>query len=316
MKIVILDSDSIRVDDAVWDEIAVLGELVRYDYTPQELAAARIGDAEVVLLSKIVVDEALLDACPNLQYIGVTATGYNVVDLAATARRGIVVTNVPAYSTEAVAQHTFALLLELADRVAVYDARVKAGEWKRADGVCLMAEPQMELLGKTFCVVGMGQIGRRTARIAQAFGMKTVAVVRRADTEPIEGVEYLPMEEAFARADVISLHCPLTAGTEHLICAETLALMKPGAILINTSRGPLCDEQAVADALRAGTLGAFAADVLAREPMGETPLEGAPRCILTPHIAWAPYETRCRLVSIVAQNLRSWLAGEPQNRVG
>ena len=316
MKIVILDSDSIRVDDAVWEEIAELGELVRYDNTPQELAAARIGDAEAVLLSKIVVDEALLDACPNLKYIGVTATGYNVVDLAATARRGIVVTNVPAYSTEAVAQHVFALLLELTNRVAAYDARVRAGEWKKAEGFCLMAEPLTELLGKTLCVVGMGQIGRQVARIAQAFGMKTVAVVRRADTAPMDGVDYLPMEEAFARADVISLHCPLTPATRELIGAETLARMKPGAILINTSRGPLCDEQAVADALRAGTLGAYAADVLAREPMGETPLEGAPRCLLTPHIAWAPYETRCRLVSIVAQNLRCWIAGTPRNRVG
>ena len=316
MKIVILDSDSIRVDDAVWEEIAELGELVRYDNTPQELAAARIGDAEAVLLSKIVVDEALLDACPNLKYIGVTATGYNVVDLAATARRGIVVTNVPAYSTEAVAQHVFALLLELTNRVAAYDARVRAGEWKKAEGFCLMAEPLTELLGKTLCVVGMGQIGRQVACIAQAFGMKTVAVVHRADTAPMDGVDYLPMEEAFARADVISLHCPLTSATRELIGAETLARMKPGAILINTSRGPLCDEQAVADALRAGTLGAYAADVLAREPMGETPLEGAPRCLLTPHIAWAPYETRCRLVSIVAQNLRCWIAGTPRNRVG
>ena len=316
MKIVILDSDSIRVDDAVWEEIAELGELVRYDNTPQELAAARIGDAEAVLLSKIVVDEALLDACPNLKYIGVTATGYNVVDLAATPRRGIVVTNVPAYSTEAVAQHVFALLLELTNRVAAYDARVRAGEWKKAEGFCLMAEPLTELLGKTLCVVGMGQIGRQVACIAQAFGMKTVAVVRRADTAPMDGVDYLPMEEAFARADVISLHCPLTPATRELIGAETLARMKPGAILINTSRGPLCDEQAVADALRAGTLGAYAADVLAREPMGETPLEGAPRCLLTPHIAWAPYETRCRLVSIVAQNLRCWIAGTPRNRVG
>lgn len=316
MKIVILDGKTINPGDTSWEAVAALGELTVYDSTAQELAAARIGDADAALISKIVIDDGLLDACPNLKYIGVLATGYNVVDLEATARRGIVVTNIPAYSTEAVAQHTFALLLHLTNQVAAYDARVRAGEWKGVDSFCLMAEPLTELAGRTLCVVGLGRIGRQVARIAQAFGMRVVAAVRRPDTAPMEGVEFLPLDEALARADVVSLHCPLTAQTEKLMNAGTLARMKPGAILINTSRGPLCDEQAVADALRSGALGAFAADVLAREPMGETPLEGAPRCVLTPHVAWAPRETRLRLIAIAAENLRAWLEGAPRNRVG
>ena len=302
MKIVILDAYAANPGDLSWDEFAALGELTVYDRTAQEYAAARIGDAEVVFINKVRLTDDIFAACPNLKLVSILATGYNIVDLAAAKRRGITVCNVPGYSTRAVVQMTFALLLEICQQVGLHSGAVHTGRWQTCPDFCFWDRPLIELDGKTIGIVGYGAIGS--------------AVTARHEKPVPEGARFVSLPELLAQSDVVSLHCPQTAENARMIDAGALAQMKDGAILINTARGGLLDEQAVADALRSGKLLAAGMDVVSAEPIrADNPLLTAPNCFLTPHIAWAPLETRRRLQAISAENLRAFLAGKPQNVV-
>lgn len=315
MKIVILDAYAANPGDLSWDEFAALGELTVYDRTAQEDAAARIGDAEVVFINKVRLTDEIFAACPNLKLVSILATGYNIVDLAAAKRRGITVCNVPGYSTRAVVQMTFALLLEICQQVGLHSGAVHTGRWQTCPDFCFWDRPLIELDGKTMGIVGYGAIGTAVGTVAQALGMKLLVTARHEKPVP-EGARFVSLPELLAQSDVVSLHCPQTAENARMIDAGTLAQMKDGAILLNTARGGLLDEQAVADALRSGKLLAAGMDVVSAEPIrADNPLLTAPNCFLTPHIAWAPLETRRRLQAISAENLRAFLAGKPQNVV-
>jgi len=315
MKIVILDAYAANPGDLSWDEFAALGELTVYDRTAQEDAAARIGDAEVVFINKVRLTDEIFAACPNLKLVSILATGYNIVDLAAAKRRGITVCNVPGYSTRAVVQMTFALLLEICQQVGLHSGAVHAGRWQTCPDFCFWDRPLIELDGKTMGIVGYGAIGSAVGTVAQALGMKLLVTARHEKPVP-EGARFVSLPELLAQSDVVSLHCPQTAENARMIDAGALAQMKDGAILLNTARGGLLDEQAVADALRSGKLLAAGMDVVSAEPIrADNPLLTAPNCFLTPHIAWAPLETRRRLQAISAENLRAFLAGKPQNVV-
>ncbi len=315
MKIVILDAYAANPGDLSWDEFAALGELTVYDRTAQEYAAARIGDAEVVFINKVRLTDEIFAACPNLKLVSILATGYNIVDLAAAKRRGITVCNVPGYSTRAVVQMTFALLLEICQQVGLHSGAVHTGRWQTCSDFCFWDRPLIELDGKTMGIVGYGAIGSAVGTVAQALGMKLLVTARHEKPVP-EGARFVSLPELLAQSDVVSLHCPQTAENARMIDAGALAQMKDGAILINTARGGLLDEQAVADALRSGKLLAAGMDVVSAEPIrADNPLLTAPNCFLTPHIAWAPLETRRRLQAISAENLRAFLAGKPQNVV-
>lgn len=315
MKIVILDAYAANPGDLSWDEFAALGELTVYDRTAQEDAAARIGDAEVVFINKVRLTDEIFAACPNLKLVSILATGYNIVDLAAAKRRGITVCNVPGYSTRAVVQMTFALLLEICQQVGLHSGAVHTGRWQTCPDFCFWDRPLIELDGKTMGIVGYGAIGSAVGTVAQALGMKLLVTARHEKPVP-EGARFVSLPELLAQSDVVSLHCPQTAENARMIDAGALAQMKDGAILLNTARGGLLDEQAVADALRSGKLLAAGMDVVSAEPIrADTPLLTAPNCFLTPHIAWAPLETRRRLQAISAENLRAFLAGKPQNVV-
>ena len=315
MKIVILDAYAANPGDLSWDEFAALGELTFYDRTAQEYAAARIGDAEVVFINKVRLTDDIFAACPNLKLVSILATGYNIVDLAAAKRRGITVCNVPGYSTRAVVQMTFALLLEICQQVGLHSGAVHTGRWQTCPDFCFWDRPLIELDGKTIGIVGYGAIGSAVGTVAQALGMKLLVTARHEKPVP-EGARFVSLPELLAQSDVVSLHCPQTAENARMIDAGALAQMKDGAILINTARGGLLDEQAVADALRSGKLLAAGMDVVSAEPIrADNPLLTAPNCFLTPHIAWAPLETRRRLQAISAENLRAFLAGKPQNVV-
>lgn len=315
MKIVILDAYAANPGDLSWDEFAALGELTVYDRTAQEDAAARIGDAEVVFINKVRLTDEIFAACPNLKLVSILATGYNIVDLAAAKRRGITVCNVPGYSTRAVVQMTFALLLEICQQVGLHSGAVHTGRWQTCPDFCFWDRPLIELDGKTMGIVGYGAIGSAVGTVAQALGMKLLVTARHEKPVP-EGARFVSLPELLAQSDVVSLHCPQTAENARMIDAGALAQMKDGAILINTARGGLLDEQAVADALRSGKLLAAGMDVVSAEPIrADNPLLTAPNCFLTPHIAWAPLETRRRLQAISAENLRAFLAGKPQNVV-
>ena len=315
MKIVILDAYAANPGDLSWDEFAALGELTVYDRTAQEDAAARIGDAEVVFINKVRLTDEIFAACPNLKLVSILATGYNIVDLAAAKRRGITVCNVPGYSTRAVVQMTFALLLEICQQVGLHSGAVHTGRWQTCPDFCFWDRPLIELDGKTMGIVGYGAIGSAVGTVAQALGMKLLVTARHEKPVP-EGARFVSLPELLAQSDVVSLHCPQTAENARRIDAGALAQMKDGAILINTARGGLLDEQAVADALRSGKLLAAGMDVVSAEPIrADNPLLTAPNCFLTPHIAWAPLETRRRLQAISAENLRAFLAGKPQNVV-
>lgn len=315
MKIVILDAYAANPGDLSWDEFAALGELTVYDRTAQEYAAARIGDAEVVFINKVRLTDDIFAACPNLKLVSILATGYNIVDLAAAKRRGITVCNVPGYSTRAVVQMTFALLLEICQQVGLHSGAVHTGRWQTCPDFCFWDRPLIELDGKTIGIVGYGAIGSAVGTVAQALGMKLLVTARHEKPVP-EGARFVSLPELLAQSDVVSLHCPQTAENARMIDAGALAQMKDGAILINTARGGLLDEQAVADALRSGKLLAAGMDVVSAEPIrADNPLLTAPNCFLTPHIAWAPLETRRRLQAISAENLRAFLAGKPQNVV-
>ncbi len=315
MKIVILDGYTLNPGDLDWSALAALGELTVYDRTPPELTVERTAGASIVLTNKTPLPRPVIEALPDLKFIGVLATGYNVVDVASAKERGIPVTNVPGYGAPAVAQHVFALLLELTQRTGLHSDSVRAGEWARSVDWCYWRTPLVELSGLTMGVVGYGAIGRAVARIAQAFGMKVIAATRtpRADES---GVTFTSVDDLFGRADVVSLHCPLTPETEGLVNAARLATMKPAAFLINTGRGPLIVEQDLADALRNAVIAGAAVDVLSTEPpAADNPLLTAPHCLITPHLAWAARASRQRLMDAVVENVRAFLAGAPVNVV-
>lgn len=314
MNLVILDGYSVVQNDLNWQSMNLLPEVSVqvYDRTAAGDVVERSREADAVLTNKVVFSREVISQLPHLRYIGVLATGYNVVDIEAAHERGIIVTNIPAYSTPSVAQLTFAHLLNVTNNVAHYAEENRKGVWTQSPDFMWMDTPLMELQGKTFAIRGMGNIGREVARIAQAFGMRVVAVSRQ--TQMPEGVEKIAWDDALKEADVLSLHCPLTKETQHLMNAQSLAMMKPSAILINTGRGPLVDEDAVAQALTDGRLYAYCADVLSIEPAkADNPLLKAPRCYLTPHIAWASREARQRLIDIATQNLAQFLNGTPIN---
>lgn len=317
MKICILDGYSLNPGDLDWSPVEHLGDVTLFDRTPADKIVERAADADIVLTNKVPFSADTLRQLPRLRFICVLATGYNIIDTEAAARQGVVVANIPAYSTMSVAQMAFAHILNITNHVASYAREVADGKWTNCPDFCFWDSALTELAGKTMGIVGLGNTGMATARIAVAMGMKVVAMTSKsADTLP-EGITPAPLDDVLASADVVSLHCPLTPSTRHLINAASIAKMKPSAILINTGRGPLVDEQAVADALNGGRLAAFGADVLSQEPPhGDNPLLSARNCFLTPHIAWATLEARTRLMSTATENVRQFIAGEPvANRV-
>lgn len=313
MKIVILDGHALNPGDLSWDCFRQFGAVSYYDRTETETdTIARIQDADIILLNKTPITHSVLEACPNLKLICILATGYNVVDCDAAAKMGIPVCNVPGYSTDAVAQFTFALLLELCHQVGLHSHSVHDGDWSSCPDFCYWKTPQMELAGKTLGIIGYGSIGQSVGRIAQAMGMRVLACSR--SHRP--GHSYVTLDELLAQSDVITLHCPLFPETVGMINADTIAKMKDGVILINTARGGLIDESAVADALKAGKIRGAAVDVVSSEPISrENPLLSAPNCIITPHMAWAPLETRQRILDITVESIRGFLSGKPRNVV-
>lgn len=316
MKIIILESNAVNPGDLSWESIGQFGEVTIYDRTAPEEAAGRIGDAEIVLINKTPITAQLLDQCPNLKLICVEATGYNVVDCQAARQRGITVCNVPAYGTDAVAQFTFSLLLELCNRVGHHDDFVHGGGWCKCPDFCYWDTPQMELAGKTMGIIGFGRIGRAVAKIANAFNMKVLAFNRSHCAEGEALGTYVELDTLLSQSDIISLHCPLTEETQQLINAQTLYKMKDSAILLNTARGGLVDENALTEALTQGKLRGAAVDVVSEEPMkADNPLLAAPNCIITPHMAWAPIETRQRIIDCTVANIRGYLNNQPINTV-
>ncbi len=315
MRIVVLDAATVVGGGVTLDFLAEFGEVAVYDLTSPEQVVARIGDAEAVLINKVQITAEVMAACPHLRYVGLFATGYNNVDTAYAAKNGITVCNVPGYSTEAVAQHTFALLLALTNRVGEYNRTVEQGDWVKSATFSYFPLPLSELAGKTIGLVGYGAIGQRVAEIARAFGMRVLVYKRRPVTDPT--VEQVSLDTLLAQADVVSLHCPLNADSENMMDAAAFEKMKQGAYFINTARGPLVDEVALRAALDSGHLAGAGVDVLRCEPMAaDCPLYRAPNCVITPHIAWAGVETRTRLMGVVADNLRGFAAGQPINVVG
>ena len=318
MKIVELDGYAANPGDLSWDGLRELGELTVYDRTAPEDVLERAKGAQVILTNKVVITEELMDKLPDLRYIGVLATGYNVVDIPAARKHGIIVTNIPAYSTMSVAQMVIAHLLNITNQVALHSDAVKQGEWQRNKDFSFSLTPLIELDGKTLGIVGLGNTGTATARIAQSLGMRILAyssksadALKEMDIEKVGSYEQL-----FREADVLSLHCPLTEETHHLVNAERLKLMKPTAILINTGRGPLVDEAALADALNEGRIMAAGVDVLQEEPpRNGNPLINARNCYITPHIAWATKAARERLLNIAVANVKAFMEGKPQNAV-
>ena len=316
MKMVILDGYTENPGDLSWEAFEKLGELVVYDRSPPDEIAGRIGDASVVLTNKAPITKETLAACPSVKYIGVLATGYNIVDIEAAKEKGVIVTNVPAYGTYSVAQFTLALLLEVCHRVGEHNRAVKAGRWESCEDYCFWDYPLIELYDKTIGLIGLGRIGLAAAKICNALGMKVLAHDKHESAEGKKYATYVGLDELLEKSDVVSLHCPLTAENQQIINKDTIAKMKQSAILINTARGQLVAEQDLADALNAGRIYAAAVDVVSVEPIkGGNPLLNAKNCIMTPHIAWAPKEARQRLMEIAVDNLKSFLAGKASNVV-
>lgn len=317
MKIVILDGYTLNPGDLDWTPLKALGKCVIYERTAVDQIVERAHGADIVLTNKTVLSAETLEQLSTVKYIGVLATGVNVVDLPAAEDRGIIVTNVPGYSTDSVAQMVFALLLEMTQHVGLHNSLVQQGDWADCDDFSFTARPLVELAGKTMGVVGFGQIGRRVVQIAEAFGMKVLVHTAHPEKYQAETPrEFVDIDQLFSVADVISLNCPLTETTEDLVNTARLARVKEGALLINTGRGQLIDEEAVAEALEDGYLGGYATDVLSNEPpTEENPLLAAPNCYMTPHIAWATVEARQRLLQIVVENIAAFQNGTPQNRV-
>lgn len=318
MKIVVLDGYTLNPGDLSWERLEKLGVCTIYDRTPQTEIIARIGDADIVFTNKTPLTEEVFAACPNVRYVGVLATGYNVVDTQAAKKRDITVTNIPTYGTSSVAQFTFALLLEVCHHVGAHDAAVKQGRWKESGDFCFWDYPLIELAGKTMGIIGFGRIGQTVANIAIAFGMDVLAYDGYADKKlQNEHIRLVELDELLAASDVVTLHCPLFPETEGIINKNSLKKMKNSAILINTSRGPLIVEEDLAEALNAGNLHGAAVDVVSTEPISEdNPLFSAKNCLITPHIAWAPIEARSRLLNIAIDNLEAFVDGHPINSVG
>lgn len=314
MRIVVLDGFTLNPGDVSWDALRSLGECAIYDRTPAAEVVSRASGADMVLTNKVVLDRAVLAQLPQLRYIGVLATGTNVVDIAAARERGVVVTNVPAYSTASVAQLVFALVLELTHHVGHHAAAVREGRWARSEDFCFWDHPLVELDGLTLGLVGFGHIGRRVATLGQAFGMRVI--VHSRTVRPEEGVDFVDLDTLFRTSDVVSLHCPLTPSTQGLVNAARLALMKPTAFLINTGRGPLVNEADLAAALDAGRIAGAGLDVLSVEPpVPANPLLSARNCLVTPHIGWATHAARQRLMQTVVDNVRAFLDGRARNVV-
>ena len=316
MRIVILDGFTTTQHDLSWKEVEILGEVIVYDRTHPDDTVERCRGAVAVLTNKVVLSADVIAQLPELKYIGVLATGYNVVDLEAARQQGIVVTNIPAYSTMSVAQMVFAHILNVTMHVDHYAVENRNGRWSRSEDFCWMDTPVVELSGKILGIVGLGNIGSAVARIANAFGMEVMAVTSKEQPLLPNYIKKVTKDELFHTSDFISLHCPLTESTRGLICRESISKMKPGVVIINTGRGLLVNEQDMAEALQQGRVGAFCADVLAQEPPAANhPLSGSPRAYITPHIAWASREARMRLIHIAAANLEAFLNGKPQNVV-
>jgi glycerate dehydrogenase len=316
MKIVVLDGYGLNPGDLSWDAMGSLGELTVYDRTAPVDFMGRAQGAQALITNKTVITAEQMAALPELRYIGVLATGYNVVDIEAARKQGVTVTNIPAYSTDSVAQMVFAHILNITQRVAHYAEDNRKGRWSSNPDFCYWDTPLTELADKTIGIVGFGNIGSTTARIARAFGMKVLAYTSKPQTQLPEGVTKASLDELFTQSDIVTLHCPLTSDTHHLVDAARLSQMKSTAILINTGRGPLVDEPALAQALHAGSIAAAGLDVLSVEPpSADNPLLTAPNCYITPHIAWATREARSRLMCIAVENLRDFIAGRIVNSV-
>ncbi len=316
MNIVVLDAYTLNPGDLSWAELEALGPCALYDRTPPESRVERASGSQIVLTNKTVLSRQVIEQLPKLRYIGVLATGYNVVDTVAARERNVPVSNVPTYGSASVAQMVFAHLLNLTQRVGGHAHSVRAGDWTRCPDFCYWKHPLVELAGLTMGLIGFGRIGRTVATIARSFGMNVLAHDVTVPTDAPEGVRFMELEELFRQSDVVSLHCPLTPETQHVVDARSLAWMKPTAMLINTSRGPLVDEQALADALNCGRVAAAGLDVLSEEPPVSTnPLLGAKNCFITPHIAWATRAARQRLLDMAVENVRAFLNGRPQNVV-
>ncbi len=316
MKIVVTDGNAVNPGDLSWEFLQKYGDVTVYPRTPAELAVERLQDADMILINKTPITAQVLDACPHLKLICVLATGYNVVDCEAANQRGIPVCNVPDYSTSAVSQFTFSLLLELCNAVGHHSRVVHEGAWCRCPDFCFWDTPQVELAGKTIGIIGFGRIGRAVGRIAKAFGMEVLAYNRSRCPEGEAIGRYVDLDTLLAQSDIVSLHCPLTDETRGIIGTQALQKMKDGAILLNTARGPLIDEAAVAAALRSGKLRGAGVDVVAQEPIPEdSPLLHAPNCLITPHMAWAPLESRRRIIDCTVRSIEGFLAGKPVNTV-
>lgn len=317
MKIVVLDGYTENPGDLSWDGLGALGELTVYDRTPADKVVERIGDAQAIYVNKVPIDRGVMEKCGNLRFIGVLATGYNVIDVETAREKGIVVCNIPTYGTQSVAQYAIALLLELCHHVGEHSACVKAGEWTNNADWCFWKHPLIELAGKKMGIIGFGRIGQMTGKLAAALGMEVLAY----DSYPSasgapEGCRYTSLDEVIENSDVISLHCPLFPETKEIINKNTISRMKEGVMIINTSRGPLIREADLAEALKSGKVAGAAVDVVSVEPIREdNPLLTAPNMIITPHIAWAPKESRQRLMDVAVDNLKAYLDGKPSNVV-
>ena len=316
MKIVVLDGYGLNPGDLSWDAVSQLGELTVYNRTSSEEVIERSAGAEAILTNKTVITAEIMEALPDLKYIGVLATGYNVVNIDAAREKGIVVTNIPAYSTPSVAQMVFAHILNIAQQVQHHSEEVRKGRWTNNADFCFWDTPLIELREKKIGLVGLGHTGYNTARIAIGFGMQVTAYTSKSSLQLPPEIKKRTLDELFSECDIVSLHCPLTDETKELVNAERLRLMKPTAILINTGRGPLVNEQDLADALNAGKLYAAGLDVLSSEPpKADNPLLTARNCYITPHIAWASLEARTRLMDILVENIKAFQAGKPVNNV-
>jgi glycerate dehydrogenase len=315
-RIVVVDGHTLNPGDLSWEGLQQLGDCQLHERTAPSQLVERTADAEIVITNKVVISREDIGRLPKLRYIGVTATGYNIVDAVAARERSITVTNVPAYGTRSVAQHTMALLLELTQQAGLHAAGVRAGEWAKAKDWCYWKTPLIELDGLTLGIVGYGRIGQAVARLGEAFGMRILVTVSARPQDPPRNIAVADLDHLFRTSDVVSLHCPLTPETRELVNASRLALMKPTAFLLNTSRGALVDEPALADALNRGQLAGAALDVLGAEPpRADNPLLQAKNCLITPHLAWATRAARERLLQIAVDNTRAFLAGKPQNVV-
>lgn len=317
MKIVILDGYTINPGDLSWSPFERFGELIVYERTPNELIAPRIGDADIVLTSKCLITDHVMSQCPNLKYVGILATGINMVDLNYAAANGIQVTNIPAYSTDSVAQFTISLLLEICNHVKKHSDAVSSGAWHQSKDFCFCLTPQTELSGKTLGIIGFGNIGKKVAGIAEALGMNVIISSSHPDDSfATNHIRFVSQEQLYSSSDIISLHCPLTENNTGFINHDTISKMKDGVILLNTSRGPLIQENDLAEALQSGKVYAAGLDVLSVEPpKKDHPLIGLENCIITPHIAWITKESRTRLIDMAVLNLKSYLTGESINCV-